>query len=43
VKGEDDSQDQPTNTYGFIDEFLEDAIKSSDPCEELDTVHYATN
>jgi hypothetical protein len=37
VKGEDDIQDQPTNTYGFIDEFLEDAIKSSDLCEELDT------
>ena len=30
VKGEDDIQDQPTNTYDFVDEFLEDAMKSSD-------------
>jgi hypothetical protein len=37
VKGEDDIQDRAKNTYGFIDEFLEDAIKSSDLCEELDT------
>jgi hypothetical protein len=34
LKGEDEIQDQPTNTYGFIDEFLEDAIKSSDLFEE---------
>jgi hypothetical protein len=35
VKGEDDNQDQPP-TYGFIDEFLEDAIKSSNLYEEQD-------
>jgi hypothetical protein len=37
VKGEDDIHDQSANTYVFIDEFLEDTIKSSDLCEELDT------
>jgi hypothetical protein len=36
VKGEDDIQDQPKNTYGFIDEFLEEKIKSSDLYEEQD-------
>jgi hypothetical protein len=36
VKGEDDIQDQPP-TYGFIDEFLEDAIKNSNLYEEQDT------
>jgi hypothetical protein len=25
------------DTYDFVDEFLEDASKSSEPCEELDT------
>ena len=37
VKGEEDIQDQTTDTYGFVDEFLEDAIKSSNLHEELDT------
>jgi hypothetical protein len=36
VKGEDDIQDQPP-TYGFIDEFFEDAIKSSNFYEDTDT------
>jgi hypothetical protein len=43
MKGEDDIQDQPTNTYGFIDEILEDAIKSSGLCEELDTDYDSWN
>jgi hypothetical protein len=37
VKGEDGIQDQAANTYGFIDEFLEATINSSDLFEELDT------
>ena len=36
VKREDEIQDQVTNTYGFIDEFLEDSIKSSNLYEEQD-------
>jgi hypothetical protein len=36
VKGDDDIQDHPLS-YGFIDEFLEDAIKSSNLYEEQDT------
>jgi hypothetical protein len=35
VKGEEDIQDQPS-TYGFIDEFLGNAIKSSNLYEEQD-------
>jgi hypothetical protein len=34
VKGEDEIQNQIVNSYGFIDDFLEDAIKSSNLCEE---------
>jgi hypothetical protein len=36
VKGEEEIHDQPP-TYGFIHEFLEDAIKSSNLYEEQDT------
>jgi hypothetical protein len=39
VKGEDDIQDQAIDTYDFVDEYLEDAIKSSDHCEEIDISH----
>jgi hypothetical protein len=37
VKGEDGIQDQPTNAYRYIDEFLEDAIKSSNLYGEQDS------
>ena len=36
VKEEDEIQDQTEDTYRFIDEFLEDAIKSSNLYEEQD-------
>jgi hypothetical protein len=36
IKGEDDIQDHPP-TYDFVDEFLEDAIKSSNLYEEQHT------
>jgi hypothetical protein len=36
VKGEVDIQDQPMNTYEFVDKFLQDAIKSSNLYEEQD-------
>jgi hypothetical protein len=37
VKGEDEIQDQTASSYGFIDEFLEDAIKSSNLHDEQGT------
>ena len=43
VKGEDDTQVQATNTNDFIDEFLEDAIKSSNLYEEQDDDYEAWN
>jgi hypothetical protein len=33
VVGEDENQDQPMNTYDFVEEFLEDTIKSSNYME----------
>jgi len=43
VKGEEDIQDQTTDTYGFVDEFLEDAIKSSNLYEEQDANYETWN
>ena len=43
VKGEDDIQDQTKDTFGFIDEFLEDAIKSSNLYEEQDADYETRN
>jgi hypothetical protein len=37
VKVEDHIYDQPMNTYDFVDDFLEDAIKISNQYEEQGT------
>jgi hypothetical protein len=37
VKGQDEMQDQTASSYGFIDEYLEDAIKNSTLYKEHDT------